>query len=66
MTDHVLKNDCMGLRVPHGYRVVERSKLTGFGIWDLSTKTAEDLARIGLERVCDPGQEGNLFGEVSE
>lgn len=62
--NHILKNDGMGLHVPHGYRLVNRHKLTGFGTWDLSTKTAEDLARIGLERVCDPGQEGNLFGEV--
>lgn len=66
MSDHILTNDGMGLRVPHGYRLLDRGKLTGFGTWDLSKKTPEDLARIGLERVCDPSQEGNLFGEVEK
>lgn len=62
--NHVLKNDGMGTSVPHGYRIIDRSKLPITGGMTLFGLMANDLARIGLERVCDPGQEGNLFGEV--
>jgi hypothetical protein len=66
MSDHILTNDGMGLRVPHGYRLLDRSKLpttSGMTLFGLMPK---DLERIGLERVCDPAQEGNLFGEVEK
>ena len=65
MSDHILTNDGMGLRVPHGYRLIDRGKLPN-GATNSQPLTVSYLARIGLERVCDPSQEGNLFGEVEK
>lgn len=59
--------DGFGMKVPHGYRVVDICRVPKrMGETDLSHLSASELAAIGVERVCDPAQEGDLFGGLNE
>jgi hypothetical protein len=59
--------DGFGTKVPHGYRVLDVLKVPRkHGETDLSRLSVSELAAIGIERVCDPAQEGDLFGEVEK